>query len=62
MSDLTIHPVEDGVIVAELSRPPENLFSIALCGQLADVLDDPPEGAHVLRLRATGDVFCLGRD
>jgi enoyl-CoA hydratase/carnithine racemase len=62
MSDLTIHPVENGVIVAELSRPPENLFSIALCGRLADVLDDPPEGAHVLRLRATGEVFCLGRD
>lgn len=62
MSDLTIHPVEDGVIVAELSRPPENLFSIPLCGRLAAVLDDPPEGAHVLRLRATGDVFCLGRD
>ncbi|MFF4879286.1 enoyl-CoA hydratase/isomerase family protein [Micromonospora sp. NPDC000668] len=62
MSDLTIQPVENGVILAELSRPPENLFSIELCGQLAAVLDDPPEGAHVLRLRATGDVFCLGRD
>ncbi|MEU8804200.1 enoyl-CoA hydratase/isomerase family protein [Spirillospora sp. NPDC048819] len=62
MSDLTIHPVDGGVIVAELSRPPENLFSIALCEQLAAVLDDPPEGAHVLRLRAAGEVFCLGRD
>jgi len=62
MSDLTIHPVEDGVILAELSRPPENLFSIELCDSLAALLDDPPEGAHVLRFRSTGDVFCLGRD
>jgi methylglutaconyl-CoA hydratase len=62
MSDLTIHPVEDGVIRAELSRPPGNLFSIELCGRLAAVLDDPPEDAHVLRLRADGDVFCLGRE
>ena len=62
MSDLTIHPVEDGVILAELSRPPENLFSIELCDRLAALLDDPPEGAHVLRFRSTGDVFCLGRD
>ncbi len=51
-----------GVIVAELDRPPQNLFSVDLCHELAAVLDDPPPGAHVLRLRATGDVFCLGRD
>jgi enoyl-CoA hydratase/carnithine racemase len=62
MSDLTIHPAEDGVIVAELSRPPDNLFGIELCERLTAVLDDPPEGAHVLRLRASGEVFCLGRD
>jgi enoyl-CoA hydratase/carnithine racemase len=62
MSDLTIHPVEDGVILAELSRPPENLFSIEMCGRLAALLEDPPEDAHVLRLRAAGDAFCLGRD
>lgn len=62
MSDLTIHPVEDGVIVAELSRPPENLFSIEMCARVTALLDDPPEGAHILRLRADGDAFCLGRD
>lgn len=62
MSDLTIHPVEDGVVLVELDRAPENLFSIELCGRLADLLDDPPEGAHVVRFRASGDVFCLGRD
>ncbi|MGH3365767.1 MAG: enoyl-CoA hydratase/isomerase family protein [Nocardioidaceae bacterium] len=62
MRDLTIHRVEEGVMLAELSRPPENLFSIEMCARLAALLDDPPEGAHVLRLRADGDVFCLGRD
>jgi methylglutaconyl-CoA hydratase len=62
MSDLTIHPVDDGVVLVELARPPENLFSIELCGRLADLLDNPPEGAHVVRFRSAGDVFCLGRD
>ncbi len=62
MNDMTIHPVEDGVVLVELDRAPENLFSIELCGRLADLLDHPPEGAHVVRFRATGDVFCLGRD
>jgi methylglutaconyl-CoA hydratase len=52
----------DGVITAELDRPPQNLFSIALCDELTGVLSDPPPGAHILRLRAAGDVFCLGRD
>lgn len=62
MSDLTIHPVEDGVVLVELDRTPDNLFSIELCGRLADLLDHPPEGTHVVRFRAAGDVFCLGRD
>ncbi|MGH3315281.1 MAG: enoyl-CoA hydratase/isomerase family protein, partial [Nocardioidaceae bacterium] len=62
MSELTLHPVADGVILAELSRPPENLFSIEMCERLAALLDEPTEGAHVLRLRAGGDAFCLGRD
>lgn len=62
MNDLTIHPVDDGVVLVELARPPENLFSIELCGRLADLLDNPPEGAHVVRFRSAGDVFCLGRD
>ncbi|GIE97458.1 enoyl-CoA hydratase/isomerase family protein [Paractinoplanes rishiriensis] len=52
----------DGVLLTTFSRPPQNLFSIELCAELAAVLDNPPSGAHVLRFRATGDVFCLGRD
>lgn len=62
MSDLTLHPLDDGVIVAEFSRPPDNLFSIDMCHELTALFDDPPEGAHVLRLRSVGEAFCLGRD
>jgi methylglutaconyl-CoA hydratase len=54
--------LKDGVLLATFSRPPQNLFSIELCASLAAVLDNPPEGAHVLRFRPAGDVFCLGRD
>jgi enoyl-CoA hydratase/carnithine racemase len=52
----------DGVLLATFARPPQNLFSIDLCAELAAVLDNPPAGAHVLRFRPEGDVFCLGRD
>jgi methylglutaconyl-CoA hydratase len=62
MSELTIHDPADGVVLVELDRPPGNLFSLELCRRLVSLLDSPPEGAHVLRLRATGDAFCLGRD
>ena len=61
MPGLTLQTT-DAVIVAELDRPPQNLFSIELCDQLTAVLDDPPPGAHILRFRSTGDAFCLGRD
>jgi methylglutaconyl-CoA hydratase len=62
MEGLTIHPVDDGVLLVELDREPDNLVSIEMCHHLVDLLTDPPEGAHVLRLRAAGEVFCLGRD
>lgn len=35
---------------------------MALCRRLVRLLDTPPEGAHVLLIRGTGDAFCLGRD
>ena len=57
MSDLTIHPVDGGVVLVELDRAPENLFNIELCERLAALLDSPPEGAHVVRFRTTGAGF-----
>jgi len=62
MAGFTISPVSDGVVVAELDRGPENLWTLADLRELTALLTDPPEGAHVLRLRSVGDAFCLGRE
>lgn len=62
MSGLTIYDPVDGVVLVELDRPPGNLFTVDLCRRLASLLEDPPDGAHVVRLRAVGDAFCLGRE
>lgn len=62
MSGLTIGAPVDGVVVAELDRPPGNLWTVELCAQLTQSLMQPPEDAHVLHLRSAGDVFCLGRE
>ncbi len=59
---LAIHDPVDGVVVVELDRPPGNLFTVDLCRLLVELLETPPEDAHVLRLRAAGDAFCLGRE
>lgn len=62
MAALTLSPVTDGVVVAELDSGPENLWALADLRTLVALLDDPPEGAHILRLRSLGDAFCLGRE
>jgi enoyl-CoA hydratase/carnithine racemase len=62
MPGFTISPVTDGVVVAELDRGPENLFALADLRELTAFLYDPPEKAHVLRIRAVGEAFCLGRE
>lgn len=62
MTGLTVRDPVDGVVVAELDRPPGNLWTIDLCRQLTALLLSPPADAHVLRLRSAGDVFCLGRE
>lgn len=62
MSDLVIHDPVDGVVLVEIDLPPDNLYSLEVCRRLVEVLEKPPEGAHVLRLRAAGDSFCLGRE
>jgi methylglutaconyl-CoA hydratase len=45
-----------------LDAPPDNLLTVPACTELAELLRRPPPGAHVLRLRAAGPVFCLGRE
>ena len=62
MAGLSISPVTDGVVVAELDRGPDNLWTLADLRELVGVLEAPPEGAHVLRVRSVGEAFCLGRE
>jgi enoyl-CoA hydratase/carnithine racemase len=62
MAGLSISPVADGVVVAELDRGPDNLWTLADLRELVAVLENPPEGAHVLRVRSVGEAFCLGRE
>jgi methylglutaconyl-CoA hydratase len=62
MTGFSISPVTDGVVVAELDRGPDNLWTLADLRELVALLTDPPEGAHVLRLRSRGTAFCLGRE
>lgn len=62
MTGLHVSEVDDGVIVAELDRPPGNLWTLDVALDMIALLDTPPPGAHVLRLCSSGDVFCLGRE
>ena len=62
MPGLAISEPQDGVILLELDRPPDNLWSIELCRRFIETLRNPPPGAHILRLRSAGKVFCMGRD
>lgn len=62
VAGLRVSGPDDGVLTVVLDRPPGNLLSMRVVGELTAVLSDPPPGAHVLRLRAEGDAFCLGRD
>jgi len=52
----------DGVYEAVIDRGEGNLFTAAMCDALAACLTEPPLGAHLLRLRAKGPIFCLGRE
>ncbi|MGY1705130.1 enoyl-CoA hydratase/isomerase family protein [Geodermatophilus sp. SYSU D00697] len=61
MAGLSISPVTDGVVVAEVDRP-DGLWALADVRALTTLLEDPPEGAHVLRIRSAGETFCLGRE
>jgi enoyl-CoA hydratase/carnithine racemase len=62
MAGLSISPVTDGVVVAELDRGPDNLWTLADLRELVGLLESPPEGAHVLRVRSVGEAFCRGRE
>lgn len=55
--------VADRVVTATIDRGDDrNLLTMPACRALIALLDDPPEDVHLLRLRARGPVFCLGRE
>ena len=52
----------DGVLDVRIDRGERNLLTTPMCEALTTLLTEPPEGAHVLRLSASGLTFCLGRE
>lgn len=62
MTDLRIGDCRAGVIEVVFDRPPDNLLTMEMCAQFTELLNRPPADAHVLRLRATGSMFCGGRE
>lgn len=53
----------DEVLTVVLDRGDDrNLLTMPACRRLVELLERPPDGAHVLRLRARGRAFCLGRE
>lgn len=53
---------EDRVLRVTIERGEDNLMSMTMCETLTGLLSQPPEGCHVMHLRAHGPRFCLGRD
>lgn len=62
MARLKVEFASEGVLDVLIDRPPNNLLTVGLCAELTELLHQPPAAAHVLRLRAAGEVFCLGRE
>jgi enoyl-CoA hydratase/carnithine racemase len=54
--------LSDGVLDVRIARGDKNLLTTAMCEALTGLLTAPPEGAHILRLSASGPSFCLGRE
>ncbi|MGH8867486.1 MAG: enoyl-CoA hydratase/isomerase family protein [Actinomycetes bacterium] len=54
--------LDDGVVDVLLDRGEGNLLTVEMCTALSDCLRHPSPDAHVIRLRARGPSFCLGRE
>lgn len=49
------------VVRVQIDAGQGNLFTPAMAAALAEVLNAPPDGAHVAHLSAAGPEFCMGR-
>lgn len=52
----------DGVVDVVIDRGDANLLTMDMCRALIERLQAPDADDHVLRLRALGPAFCLGRE
>ena len=52
----------DGVVDVVIDRGPDNLLTMDMCRALIRRLTAPDDDDHVLRIRAIGPSFCLGRE
>lgn len=61
---VTVHLGDDHVATIELCRPPNNFFSMAVIGGIADVLSDldADPRCRAAVLRSQGKHFCAGAD
>jgi enoyl-CoA hydratase/carnithine racemase len=62
--DVAVDVHDDYVAVAEIGRPPDNYFDVALIGSLADAYEwaEAEAGARAVMLCSAGKHFCAGAD
>jgi len=62
--DVSVSVGDDHVATAEIRRPPDNFFDVALIASLADAYDwlDEQTSARVIVLCSEGKHFCAGAD
>jgi 2-(1,2-epoxy-1,2-dihydrophenyl)acetyl-CoA isomerase len=62
--DVAVDVRDDYVAVAEIGRPPDNYFDVALIGSLADAYEwaEAEAGARAVMLCSAGKHFCAGAD
>ncbi|MEM9561048.1 MAG: enoyl-CoA hydratase/isomerase family protein [Actinomycetota bacterium] len=62
--DITVEVGDDNVALVEVHRPPNNFFSLAMLGSIADALEwvDEADDARCVVLASEGKNFCAGAD
>ncbi len=62
--DITVEVGDDNVALVEVNRPPNNFFSLAMLGSIADALEwvDQDDDARCIVLASEGKNFCAGAD
>lgn len=62
MSAELVVATDGPMLTVRIARPPGNLFTSTMCGELAALLAAPPPSAQVIVLRGSPEAFCLGRE